>query len=118
MSKILIVDDDKATATLLRTLFEMEGLQAVICSRADQVVGDMRREHPDVLLMDAHLAEIDSLGILHQIKADAELRRTPVVMVSGMDRSPEFLAAGAADFVLKPFKPSDLMAVLKMHLQD
>ena len=118
MHKILIVDDDKATATLLRTLFEMEGLQGVICSRADQVVGDMRREQPDVLLMDAHLAEIDSLGILREIKADGGLRRTPVVMVSGMDRSSEFLPAGAAEFVLKPFKPSDLMTVLKKHLQE
>lgn len=116
MPKILIVDDDKATATLLRTLFEMEGLQGVICSRADQVIGDLRREQPDVLLMDAHLAEIDSLNILRDIKADKALRRIPVVMVSGMDRSSEFLPAGAAAFVLKPFKPSDLMTVLKHQL--
>jgi two-component system chemotaxis response regulator CheY len=69
-----------------------------------------------VLLMDAHLAEIDSLDILHEIKADAALSRIPVVMVSGMDRSEEFLAAGADAFVLKPFKPTDLMTVLKKHI--
>ncbi len=116
MNKILIVDDDKATATLLRTLFEIEGLEGVVCSRAEQVVSDVRREAPDVLLMDAHLAEVDCLGILREIKADPVLREIPVVMVSGMDRSGEFLAEGAAEFVLKPFKPADLMSVLRRQL--
>lgn len=116
MHKILIVDDDKATATLLRTLFEMEGLEGVVCSRAEQVIADVRREKPDALLMDAHLAEVDSLNILHELKADPALRAIPVVMVSGMDRSEEFLPAGAAAFVLKPFKPAELMVVLRRHL--
>ena len=118
MKKILIIDDNKATATLLRTLFEMEGLEGVICSRADRVISDVRREKPDVLLMDAHLAEVDSLGILREIKSDPALKAIPVVMLSGMDRSEEFLPAGAAAFVLKPFKPAELMAVLKRHLRS
>ncbi len=116
MHKILIVDDDKSTATLLRTLFEMEGLEGVICSHADKVVADTRHEKPDALLMDAHLAEVDSLHILREIKADPALSAIPVVMVSGMDRSEEFLPAGAAAFVLKPFKPAELMVVLRRHL--
>jgi DNA-binding response OmpR family regulator len=116
LSKILIVDDDKATATLLRTLFEIEGLEVVICSRADQVVADTRKERPDLVLMDVHLAEVDSLNILRTIKADAALKKIPVVMVSGMDRSAEFLREGATDFVLKPFKPTDLLATLNRHL--
>jgi len=116
MNKILIVDDDKATATLLRTLFEIEGLEGAVSSRADQVMADARREQPDILLMDAHLAGVDSLNILREIKADAALRAIPVVMVSGMDRSREFLAAGAAAYVIKPFKPAELLALLKQHL--
>ncbi|HEY4690389.1 MAG TPA: response regulator [Anaerolineae bacterium] len=117
MSKILIVDDDKATATLLRTLFEIEGMECAICSRADEVINDARRQKPDLLLMDAHLAEVDSLDILRDLKADSKLAAIPVVIVSGMDRSGEFIGVGAADFVLKPFKPAELMAVLKRHLR-
>jgi len=116
LNKILIVDDDKATATLLRTLFDLEGMTGVICPRADLVVADVRREKPDVVLMDAHLAEIDSLGILRELKADPELCGATVVIVSGMDRSSEFLPAGAADFILKPFKPTELMATLRRYL--
>ena len=116
MTKILIVDDDKATATLLRTLFEIEGIEGAVCSRADQVVADVRSEQPDLVLMDAHLAEVDSLNILHELKADSALSAIPVIMVSGMDRREEFVPAGAADFVLKPFKPADLMSILRRHL--
>lgn len=116
MTKILIVDDDKATATLLRTLFEIEGLEGAVCSSAEQVLADVRSEHPDLLLMDAHLAEVDSLGILRDLKADTVIGRIPVVVVSGMDRSDEFLPAGAAAFVLKPFKPADLMSVIRRYL--
>lgn len=116
MGKILIVDDDKATATLLRTLFEIEGLLGIICPHADDVITDVRKEKPDVVLLDAHLAEIDSLGILKKMKADPDLRGTPVVVVSGMDRSAEFLPAGAVEFILKPFKPTDLMVALKRYL--
>lgn len=116
MTKILIVDDDKATATLLRTLFEIEGMEGAVCSRAEEVLNDVRREQPDLVLMDAHLAEVDSLSILHEIKDDPALEPIPVVMVSGMDRSDEFKQAGASEFVLKPFKPVDLMAVLRRFI--
>jgi DNA-binding response OmpR family regulator len=117
MSKILIVDDDKATATLLRTLFELEGLECAICSRAEDVISDTRKEHPDALLMDAHLAEVDSLSILKEIKSDSALRSIPVIMVSGMDRSGEFMQEGASEFVLKPFKPTDLMTVIRRFVE-
>ncbi len=116
MNKILIVDDDKATATLLRTLFEIEGLEGVVCSHADDVIADVRREKPDMILMDAHLAGVDSLNILREIKADPAMRAIPVVMVSGMDRSREFQPVGAAAYVIKPFKPAELMTILKQHL--
>lgn len=116
MSKILIVDDDKATATLLRTLFEIEGLEVAICSRADEVVRDARKENPDLVLMDVHLAEVDSLGVLRTMKADPTLKSIPVVMVSGMDRSDEFLREGATEFVLKPFRPNKLLEILKGYL--
>jgi len=116
MKKILIVDDDKATATLLRTLFEIEGLECAICSRAEDVIADAQSENPDLLLMDAHLAEVDSLNILQEIKSDSALSAIPVIMVSGMDRSDEFLKEGAAEFVLKPFKPTDLMTVIRRFI--
>lgn len=116
MPKILIVDDDRATSTLLRTLFQIEGYEGVICPRPDEVLQVARRESPELILMDVHLADVDAIDILTALKADARLSTTPVVMTSGMDVEERCLQAGANAFMLKPFKPTDLMNVIKRQL--
>ncbi len=116
MPKILIVDDDRATSTLLRTLFQIEGYDGVICPRPDEVLEVAQRERPDLILMDVHLADVDSIDILTAIRADTTLNGVPVVMTSGMDVQEKCLSAGASAFMLKPFKPSDLMTMIKQRL--
>jgi DNA-binding response OmpR family regulator len=116
LAKILIVDDDRATATLLRTLFEIEGFVGVVCPKPEEVVNTARREHPDVVLMDVHLAEFDSIEILIRIRTDADLKAVPVVMTSGMDVREKCMGAGASAFMLKPFKPTELVSLIKRQL--
>src|SRR5512147_341213 len=101
--KILIVDDDRATSTLLRTLFQIEGYEGIISPRPDEVLDQIKREHPDLILMDVHLADIDSVNILAAIRADKSISAVPVVMTSGMDVEEKCLNAGASAFILKPF---------------
>jgi DNA-binding response OmpR family regulator len=116
VDKILIVDDDRATSTLLRTLFEIEGFVGVVCPKPEDVLNTVRREKPDVILMDVHLAEVDSIHILREIRVDAELRAMPVVMTSGLDVREKCEANGASAFMQKPFKPSELVALVKQQL--
>jgi DNA-binding response OmpR family regulator len=80
------------------------------------VLGTARREKPDVVLMDVHLAEVDSIHILKEIREDAELHTMPVVMTSGLDVREKCEANGASAFMQKPFKPSELVAVVKRQL--
>ena len=117
MTKILIVDDDRATSGLLKTVFEMEGFKTVACPDAERVIAVMRRDKPDLVFMDYHLASTESLSIMIEIKADKELQDTPVIMTSGLDHSEECLAAGAVLFVLKPFRPTNLMVDIRAVLE-
>jgi DNA-binding response OmpR family regulator len=112
----MIVDDDRATSTLLRTLFEIEGFVGVVCPKPEDVLNTARREKPDVVLMDVHLAEFDSIQILKEIRTDGQLQKTPVVMTSGLDVREKCEANGASAFMQKPFKPSELVALVKQHL--
>ena len=114
--KILIVDDDRATSTLLRTLFEIEGFVGVVCPKPDDVLNTARREQPDVVLMDVHLAEGDSLHILRAMRGDRELKAMPVVMTSGLDMREKCEANGASAFMQKPFKPVELVALVRQQL--
>jgi DNA-binding response OmpR family regulator len=111
--KILIVDDDRATSTLLRTLFEIEGYEGVVCPRPEEVLHTAEHEHPDLILMDVHLAEVDSIGILKTIRTNPHLKATPVIMMSGLDVEDKCLNAGATAFVLKPFRPAELLDEIK-----
>jgi two-component system cell cycle response regulator DivK len=116
VAKILIVDDDRATSTLLRTLFEIEGFIGVVCPKPEDVLNTARRERPDVILMDVHLAEVDSIHILKAICVDEDLHTVPVVMTSGMDVREKCEANGASAFMQKPFKPGELVALVKRQL--
>ena len=117
MIKVLVVDDDRATGGLLKTIFEMEGFKAIVCADPGRVLDLVRREKPDLLFMDFHLAEVDSLPVLREIKGDDKLKATPVIMTSGLDRSQECIQAGADHFVLKPFRPANLMDEVRSVLK-
>lgn len=109
MNTILVVDDDDIFTGLLKTVFEMEGYRAVIVACPDDVVPTARRERPALVVMDVHTGSGDTLRVLRKLRADEVLKAVPVVMTSGMDHKAESLAAGANAFILKPFRPSELL---------
>jgi len=110
MSTVVVVDDDEVFSGLLKTVLELEKYQVVVVPWPDDVVPAVRQVMPMLVLMDVHTGRGDTLGILRELRADETLKGVSVVMTSGMDRSAECLAAGADDFILKPFSPSELLA--------
>jgi len=109
MEPIVVVDDDRVFRELLQTILKMEGYRAVMTTSPDDVVRTVREEEPVLVLMDVHIHNQDTLGALRELKSDEALKDIPVVMTSGMDRAEECLNAGADAFVLKPFRPSEML---------
>lgn len=109
MTTILVVDDDRTFLRLLQTMLEMEGYDTVERSAPEEVIPAAREEDPALVLMDIHIRNRDTLGALRELKHDPQLRDIPVIMTSGMDRRQECLDAGANAFVLKPFRPSEML---------
>ncbi|GAB4442798.1 MAG: hypothetical protein Kow00120_11830 [Anaerolineae bacterium] len=111
MPKVMIVDDDRTTVKLLQTLLEMDGFEVALCPRGGQVMERARADAPDLVLMDYHLADVKGLEVLVALRADPEFADLPVVMTSGLDVSEECKAAGADEFLIKPFEPGSLGAL-------
>ena len=109
MTKLLVADDDKVMLGLITTLMELEGQDVVTVTRPEQIVPTVEQENPDLVLMDYHLSGGTSLEALKELKRHAQFKDEPVVVTSGMDRETECLRAGANDFILKPFRPKDLL---------
>ncbi len=112
MPKVMIVDDDRTTVSLLQTLLEMDGFDVSIVPRGSMVLDRARQNPPDVFLLDFHLADMDGTQITRQLRATPDFARTPIVIASGMNVETEARAAGANLFLVKPFEPGELAGIL------
>ena len=103
--KILIIEDDPTTCVLLKTSLEMEGHQTAIVHDVENedVLALLNFEKPDILFLDFYLGAKETLHYLAPIRDDADWQQLPILMTSAIDYSQDCLAAGASDFVLKPF---------------
>lgn len=109
MKKLLIADDDKAMLGLVTTLLEIEGYQPIAETNPHKILNTVQKEHPDLIMLDVHVAGEETLSILEELKSDPQFEDIPVLMISGMELRDQCLALGAADFILKPFHPQELL---------
>jgi CheY-like chemotaxis protein len=116
MAKVLLVDNDSTTVSLLKILLELDGHTVVDCSLATHVLEMIAQEAPDLVLMDVFLTGGDGLALLRQIRQDPSTARLSVVMTSGMELSEQCAQAGANGFLLKPYAPEQLAKTMKQSL--
>lgn len=108
MTKVMIVDDDRNTVKLLQTLLELDGYEVAIAPRGADVIPTAEQTNPDIFLMDYHLADMDGVDVIRQLRVHPTFANTPILMTSGLDVEEEALEAGANKFIVKPFEPGDL----------
>lgn len=117
MARVLLVDNDPTTISLLKILLELDGHTVSLCSVVDRVLLEVDRQAPDLVLMDVYLTRgDDGLDLLRRIRTDPATKDLPVVMTSGMELSEECAQAGANGFLLKPYTPEQLAATMKQSL--
>jgi CheY-like chemotaxis protein len=114
MPKILLAEDDRTIISLLKTLLGMEGFQVVVLAgKGSDLIEAVCREMPAIVLMDIFLGEENGIDLVRKLRRVPDLAGTKVIMTSGMDLQEECLAAGANDFLLKPYMPEELVRKLK-----
>jgi CheY-like chemotaxis protein len=114
MLKVLLADDDYTMVGLLKTLLTMEGYQvATLLDKPGDILENIRKLQPDVLLIDIYLGNRNGLDVVRQIRQSPDLNSIKIIMASGIDKAEECLAAGADVFLLKPYMPNDLFDILR-----
>ncbi len=116
MPKVLIIDDDESTTSLLVTLLKLEGYQAFASRDWAGIPGVLIDEKPDFVLMDCILADKNGIEILAEIRSNPLFADLPITMTSGMDLSYESKLKGADDFLLKPYSPDLLLEIITKHI--
>jgi len=113
----MIVDDDRTTVSLLKTLLEMDGFDVVLVPRGGMVLDKAHQETPDIFLLDYHLNDMEGTTVARNLRADPQFTRTPIVMASGLNVEDEAKRAGANMFLVKPFEPGSLAGILNKLLE-
>jgi excisionase family DNA binding protein len=118
--KALVVDDDEELVELIRDALENDGRFEVRIANNGFDAGMMVKEyHPDVIVLDVMLPDINGREVCQRIRSDSALDDVRVVCISGMveeDKVAELMASGANEFVQKPFEVEHLVDVMCRQL--
>lgn len=113
---ILLIDDDNFTRTQIRLLLQKEKYQVIEASNGREGLDAYQRLHPNLVLLDAMMPEMDGFECCTQLQTLPRADRTPVLMITGLDDQASVdraFAAGAVDYVTKPIH----FAVLRQRMR-
>jgi len=118
---ILVVDDFDDTRLLLRTWLQKKGYRILEAENGTEAVVRAETHHPDLIIMDVEMPELDGLAATRQIRASNHGRTLPIVAVSayGADLFRDSaLEAGCNEYVSTPFEPIELEKLIRSLLSD
>src|SRR6476660_1925066 len=114
---VLVVDDDPSLAEMLSIVLRQEGFDSHTVSRGDLAVEAFRDYRPDVVLLDLMLPGRDGIDVCKQLRAESGV---PIVMLTAKGDTVDVvvgLESGADDYVVKPFKPKELIARIRARVR-
>ena len=115
--KVLVVDDDPHTLRYCRDALNPLGYEVAVTAEYDNLGFIVRKEKPDLVLLDLVLPRTDGIELMETVP---ELADQPVVFISGYGRDDtvaKALDSGAADYIVKPFSPTELAARIRAALR-
>ena len=118
--KILIVDDTPANMSVLLDVLEPHGYVVAAAPNGLVALNVVSRLQPDLILLDIMMPELDGLATCRRLKANPATAEIPVLFLSARDDSASVLdgfRAGAADYIVKPFQPEEVLARVQLHLR-
>ena len=122
MSKrILVVEDTEDNRQIIRDLLSSVGYELIEATDGAQGVALAQSQHPDLILMDIQLPQIDGYEATRQIRATPELAQVPIIAVTSYALSGDEAktrAAGCDGYIAKPFSPRQLLAKIREFLPD
>lgn len=122
MKKVLIVEDDPMLVEIYSKKFELSGFEVSLASSGTEAISKAQEVHPDVILLDLVLPEIDGFGALKKIREDKSLDNTKIIISSNLSQEDERQKAedlGANGFITKAnFTPQEMVDKVRDIIGD
>ncbi len=117
---ILAVDDSPSIRKLVEFSLKSKGYAVVTAENGQEALEILARDRFDAVILDINMPKMDGFEFLKRFRGDADYAAIPVIMLTteGQEEDREAaLALGANDYFMKPFKPTDLIAIVEKLLQ-
>lgn len=120
--KILFVDDDPDIVRLVKETLLDEGFDFISAEDGEDGLKKARTSHPDLILLDMQLPDIDGFEVCQILKGDKKCKHIPIIMLTGKFKKTsdkvEGLVGGADDYILKPFEIQELLVRIRTVLRE
>lgn len=116
-AKILVVDDDAALSEMVSIVLASEGFQVACSADGVSAVTDFEREEPNAVLLDLMLPGRDGIEVCRILREKSDV---PIIMLTAKSETEDVvrgLESGADDYIVKPFKPQELVARIRARLR-
>jgi DNA-binding response OmpR family regulator len=120
MTRVLVVEDEEHIQRLIKLVLEKSDIDVATASNGEDALKHLASpaNHPDLILLDILMPGIDGLQVLRSLKANADTKDIPVVMLTALAQENvvmQGIKLGAQDYIRKPFNPKDLVKRISKH---
>jgi len=119
MSKVVVIDDEPFILMMIEDKLTRAGIRVITLRESKNALPVIRREMPDLIILDWMMPELSGIDLCKMLKADPELKDIPVFMLTakGQDADRQLgLKCGAAMYITKPFSPKALLDMVNSVL--
>jgi two-component system alkaline phosphatase synthesis response regulator PhoP len=119
--RILVVDDDREVVRLMRAYLEQAAYEVLVAYDGETAVQILRRDRPDLVLLDLMLPGRDGLDITRLVRSDPALAQIPIIMLTARIEDTDKIVGlemGADDYVTKPYNPREVVARVRARLRS
>jgi DNA-binding response OmpR family regulator len=111
-ARVLVVEDEPAIADIVSRYLERAGYETAIAKTGHEALGHAQDRHPDVVILDLMLPDIDGLEVMRRLRRNGGQRDAIILLTARSEESDRIigLRLGADDYVIKPFSPAELVA--------
>lgn len=123
MAHVMVIDDEKDIADLVRLVLELEHHRVTVVNDPERAVSEALRAKPDLILLDVMMPRMDGFDVYRELKAQPAFEKTPIAFLTSNNRSVDLMVGlhvmKAEDYITKPFGKQELLdrvnALLQKH---
>tara|TARA_B100000315_G_scaffold139923_1_gene128951 strand:+ start:3377 stop:4078 length:702 start_codon:yes stop_codon:yes gene_type:complete len=119
-TRILIVEDEPPLIEVLRYNLESEGFLTLVATDGEEALLLVEEENPDLIILDWMLPELSGIDVCRRLRETKKFKTIPIIMLTARGEEEDKisgLGAGADDYIVKPFSPSELIARVRAVLR-